>query len=54
MSKESEPPLKGLFANGHFGKLANIKDPMEEHNDIQENYDVPFENDEFDIYAIAD
>jgi hypothetical protein len=61
MSKEPQPPLKGLFGNDHFGQLADIKDPMEEendpmeaHNDVQENDDVPVENDEFGIYDIVD
>jgi hypothetical protein len=34
MSKESQPPLKGLFGNYHFEQLANIQDPMEELNDF--------------------
>jgi hypothetical protein len=41
-----------LFGNDHFGWFADIKDPMEEknnsmeaQNDVQENDDVPIEND---------
>jgi hypothetical protein len=59
MSKEPQPPLKGLFGKDHFGQLADIKDPMEEkndpmeaQNDVQENDDVPIEDDEFGIYMI--
>ena len=47
MSKELRPPLKGLYGKDHFGEPAEIKGPMEEHNDIQEESQAP-ENDEFD------
>ena len=54
MSKEPQVPLAGLLGKDHFGELANIKDPMEAHNDVQENDDVSLENDEFEIYDIVD
>ena len=34
MSKESQPPVGGMFGNEHFGRLVNIEDPMEEDIDI--------------------
>ena len=48
----------------HFGKLVDVNnsmeeqhepnEPMEAHNDVQENDDVSIENDEFGIYDIVD
>ena len=29
MSKESQPPLGGMFGNEHFGHLTDIKDPID-------------------------
>ena len=34
MSKEPQPPLGGMFGNEHFGHLADIEDPMDEHIDV--------------------
>ena len=45
MSKESQPPLGGMFWKEHFGHLANIEDPMEEDIDVHEGsqaHKIPF------------
>jgi len=34
MSKEPQPPLRGVFGNDHFGHLADIEDQMEEDIDV--------------------
>ena len=32
-AKEPQPPLYGMIGNGHFGRFAYIKDPLEDDND---------------------
>ena len=61
LSKEPQVPLGGMIVNDHFGELVDIKDPMEEKNDtmetqnhVQEDDNVSFENDQFEIYDIFD
>ena len=61
MSKEPQVPLGWMIGKDHFGELADIKDPMEEHNDtmetqndVEEDDNVSVENDEFGIYDIVD
>jgi len=34
VSKEPQPPLRGVFGNYHFGHLADIEDQMEEDIDV--------------------
>ena len=36
MSKESQPPLGGMFGKEHFRHLADIEVPMEEDIDVPE------------------
>ena len=36
MSKEPQPPLRGVFGNDHFGHLADIEYQMEEDIDVPE------------------
>ena len=47
MSKESQPPLGGMFRKEHFGHLVDIEDPMEEDIDVPEEIQPP-ENSNFD------
>ena len=57
MSKEPQPPLKGLIGPYHFGQLANIEDPMEVQNDVEESNDVldpANEDDEYGLHYIID
>jgi hypothetical protein len=64
ISQEPQVPLRGLLGKDHFGELVDINnsmeeqhepnEPMEAHNDVQENDDVSVENDEFGIYDIVD
>jgi hypothetical protein len=61
LSKEPQVPLGGIIGKDHFGELADIKEPMEEHNDtmeaqndVDEEDDVSVEHDEFGIYDIVD
>jgi hypothetical protein len=35
ISKEPQPPLKGLSQNDIFGQPADIQNPMEEKNDVK-------------------
>ena len=34
MSKELQPPLKGMFGNDHFGHFTEVEDPMKENNEV--------------------
>ena len=61
LSKEPQVPLGGMIGKDHFGELAYIKEPMEEHNetmeaqnDVEEEDDVSIEHDEFGIYDLVD
>jgi hypothetical protein len=61
LSNEPQVPLGGMIGKDHFGKLVDIKEPMEERNDtmeaknyIEEDDNVYVENDEFGIYDIVD
>jgi hypothetical protein len=61
LSKEPQVPLGGMIEKDHFGELADIKEPMEEHNDtmeaqndVEEEDDVSVDHDEFGIYDIVD
>ena len=49
MSKEPQPPLKGIFGNDNFGNFAEVEEPMEETNEVQEESQV-VENANFDEY----
>ena len=35
-AKEPQPPLYGMIGKGHFGRFANMKDPLEDENDQNE------------------
>jgi hypothetical protein len=61
LSKEPQVPLGGMIGKDHFGKLADIKEPMkkqnetmEGQNDAEEDDNVSIGNDEFGIYDIFD
>jgi hypothetical protein len=61
MSKEPQVPLGGMIGKDNFGKLADIKESMEERNDtmeaqndVEEDNNVSAKNDEFGIYDIVD
>ena len=41
MSKEPQPPLRGVFGKEHFGDPADIEDPMEEDIDVREEIQAP-------------
>ena len=47
MSKEPQTPLKGMFGNDHFGHFAEVEEPMEENNEVQEESQA-VENANFD------
>ena len=47
MSKEPQPPLKGMFGNDHFGNFIEVEEPMEENNEVQEEIQA-VENANFD------
>ena len=36
MWKETQPPLKGMFENYHFGNFVEVEDLMEEQNEVHE------------------
>jgi hypothetical protein len=52
--KEPQQPLKRLFRMEHFGQLIETIELMEEPNDVQENDDVPIENDKNCLHDIID
>jgi hypothetical protein len=54
LSKKPQVPLGGMIGNYHFVELVNIKESMEEQNDVEEKDNVSIENDEFGIYDIVD
>ena len=35
-TKEPQPPLYGMIGKWHFGRLADMKDPLEYENDENE------------------
>ena len=35
-AKEPQPPLYGMIGKGHFGRFADIEDPLEDDNDQNE------------------
>ena len=35
-TKEPQPPLYGMIGKGHFGRFADMKDPLEDDNDQNE------------------
>ena len=42
--KEPQPPLYGMIGKGHFGRFANMKDPLEDENDQNEVENVAEED----------
>ena len=38
--KEPQPPLYGMIGKGHFGRFADMKDPLEDDNDQNEAENV--------------
>ena len=47
MSKEPQPPLKGMFGNDHFGHFTEVEDRMAENNEVHEEIQA-VENVNFD------
>ena len=39
-AKEPQPPLYGMFGKGNFGIFSNMKDPLEDDNDQNEEENV--------------
>ena len=37
---EPQPPLYGMIGKGHFGRFADMKDPLEDDNDQNEEENV--------------
>ena len=35
-AKKPQPPLYGMIGKGHFGRFADMKDPLEDDNDQNE------------------
>ena len=57
VSKEPQPPLKGLFGKNYFGQLVEIEDPMEDHTEVPQEIQAPENDDideEFGIHDIID
>ena len=47
MSKDPQPPLKGIFGNYQFGRFAEVENAMVENNEVQEESQA-VENANFD------
>jgi len=45
MSKESRPPLKGMYGKDHFGELVEIGGLMAERDEIQKEIQAPGKDD---------
>ena len=39
-TKEPQPPLYGMIGKRHFGRFADMKDPLEDDNDQNEEENV--------------
>ena len=39
-AKEPQPPLYGMIGKGHFGRFADMKDPLEDGDDQNEEENV--------------
>ena len=57
VSKEPQPPLKGLFGKDYFGQHVEKEDPMEDYTEVQQEIQAPendYINEEFGIHDIID
>jgi len=43
-AKEPQPPLHGMFGKTYIGRLANMKDPLEDKNEQKEAENIEEEN----------
>ena len=60
-AKENQPPLHGMFGKTYIGRLADMKDPLEDENEQkeaenieEENNDETLEDEEFGLRDIVD
>ena len=60
-TKESQPPLHGMFGKTYIRRFADIKDPLEEENEqkeaeniVEEDNDETLEDVEFGLRNIVD
>ena len=60
-AKEPQPPLHGMFGKTYIGRLADMKDPLEDENEqkeaeniVEEDNDETLEDEEFGLRDIVD
>ena len=60
-AKEPQPPLHGMFGKTYIGRLADMKDPLEDENEQkeaenieEEKNDETLEDEEFGLRDIVD
>ena len=59
--KEPQPPLYGMIGKWHFGRFADMKDPLDEENEetqagniVEEENNEVEDDDEHGLYDILD